>query len=113
MDERPVNPLSAIIHERYIERPDSINRCSPNRRSAPGHYKLDWHPVAAAVAMMGSLLSQKGHSWGKREKMMYRKAINSVKHPCCPTCGKPMSESAVTHNEAVHKSWFCAEHQNL
>lgn len=109
------NPLSEAIDERDIERPDTIYRFrGKNRKKAPSHSKRDWHPIAAAVATLGSLLSQKGHRWNKGEKLLYRRAVLSVKHPCCPTCGKPMNESAVTTDFGlVHKSWYCERDQNL
>lgn len=103
MVEQSTNPLIASVHDRYIDRPESFKAC-----------KKDWHPVAAAVAKLGSLLSQYGHKWNKGEKKLYRRAISSVNHPCCPTCGKPMTESVVISTDGkAHKTWFCAEHQNL
>lgn len=116
MDEQSVNPLIDAIHGQRIDRPDSIHRRTPKGRSAAAypHFKRDWHPVAAAVAMLGSLLSEKGHRWRKGQKLMYRKAILSVKHPCCPTCGKPMAENVITTLDGMtRKSWYCAEDQNF
>lgn len=97
-----INPLIDVVHDRYIDRPDSFK-----------HTKKEWHPVAAAIAKLGSLLHQKGHRWNKGEKLLYRRAILSVKHPCCPTCGKPMNESAIIIDGSTHKSWYCTVDQNL
>lgn len=106
------NPLIKIIHERYVDRPGSLLIGSPSFHKRPK--RMDWHPVAAAVAKLGALLEQKGHRWNKGEKLLYRRAVLSVKHPCCPTCGKPMTENVITDLDGVNrKSWFCAVDQNF
>jgi len=108
-----VNPLIDAIHERDIERPDSLKRC-PKNGGVGSYTKREWHPVAAAVATLAAMLHQKGHRWNRHQKLLYRRAILSVKHPCCPTCGKPMTESVtVTTDGVVHKSWYCETDQNL
>lgn len=112
VDKKPVNPLIESIHERRIDRPDSW-RSRGYGGGASSYYKRDWHPIAAAVAAMAVLLQQKNHRWNKGEKLLYKRALAAARHPCCPTCGKPMSESAVTHEGQVRKSWFCATDQNL
>lgn len=113
MDEQPVNPLTRVIHAQYVERPDSLVAPHDNTfRDTPR--RPDAHPIAAVIAKLGSLLCQYGHRWNKGEKLIYRRAILSVKHPCCPTCGKPMNESAVTiFKGKAHKSWYCERDQNL
>lgn len=117
MRSESINPLREVIHEQRCDRPDSIHRRTDKNRGGPGKYatfKRDWHPISAAVAMLGSLLCQKGHSWNKGQKLMYRKAINASIYPCCPTCGKPMNENIVTTLDGVtRKSWFCAVDPNL
>lgn len=106
------NPLVEIIRERNIERPDSL-AFRPVRGNARNP-KLNGNPLAGAISKLGALLSEKGHRWNLREKEFYRRAIRSTKHPCCPTCGKPMNESVTTAATGlVHKSWYCERDQNL
>lgn len=90
------------LHARDLMRPDTLDRVP-----------RETHAVAAAVAKFGSLLCQKNHTWNKSERALYRRAMRSVAHPCCPNCAKPMAESVQTVEDRVHKSWYCAVCQNL
>lgn len=113
MIEQTDTPLPEKIHDRDIANPETlIGRGYRGGWKSP--IKKNWHPVAAAVAKFGSLLQLYGHRWNKREKLLYRRATESVKHPCCPNCGKPMNELVITTALGeVHKAWYCEKHQNL
>lgn len=97
----PNDPLIRL-HERDLMRPDTFKQVP-----------VGTNVVARAVATFGSLLCQYQHRWTKTQRGLYRRAIRSVRHPACPTCGRLMADLPVQLADGLmRKSWHCVICQN-
>lgn len=72
------------------------------------------HPIAGFIAKVAAILTQThGHRWSLKDKYHYRRAQESIRHPVCPHCAKPMEETIRDTHDGQRKSWNCVTCPNF